>query len=60
MGHQNMIEEFNPLREDILQVIDKNGGLVQPKYEPSLSSDELKKIYCLMMKTRAADRKIQG
>ncbi|MFC2167357.1 pyruvate dehydrogenase (acetyl-transferring) E1 component subunit alpha [Acidobacteriota bacterium] len=51
-----MIEEFDPLKGDILQVIDEKGQ-VQSKYEPSLSQDELKKIFSLMQIARAADLK---
>jgi len=57
VGHKNVIEKFDPLKEDILQVIDEHGKLVQPKYEPSLSQNELKKIYSLMQTSRAADIK---
>jgi len=56
MGHQIVIEKFDPLNEDILQVIDEKGR-VNTEYEPTLSQDELKKIYSLMQTTRAADIK---
>lgn len=56
MGHQIVIEKFEPLRNDILQVIDEKGQ-VQSEYEPNLSQIELKKIYSLMVTARAADIK---
>ena len=57
MGHKGMIEVFDPLKEDILQIIDEHGAVVQPRYEPALQENELKKIYSLMQMTRAADIK---
>ncbi len=51
-----MITEFDPLKKDILQIIDEKGQ-VHPEYEPTLSQIELKKIYSLMVTARAADLK---
>ena len=57
MGHKGMIEVFDPLKEDILQIIDEHGAVVQPQHEPELHEEDLKKIYSLMQTTRAADIK---
>ena len=51
-----VIEKFNPIKEEKLQVLDENGQVNQD-LEPSLSSEDLKKMYNLMVLARAADIK---
>lgn len=51
-----MIEQFDPLRGDMFQVLDETGQ-VKSDLEPALSDSDLKKIYSLMATTRAADLK---
>lgn len=49
-------ERFDPLKDKIFQVIDENGK-ADPELDPSLPPEELKKIYNLMVMTRATDIK---
>lgn len=51
-----MIEQFNPLKGDRLQILSETGA-ADPKLEPKLSDDDLRKIYALMVTARAADTK---
>ncbi|MGB9005981.1 MAG: pyruvate dehydrogenase (acetyl-transferring) E1 component subunit alpha [Candidatus Aminicenantales bacterium] len=51
-----IIEQFDPLRGQIVQVIEE-GGRPRADLEPRLSAAELQRIYSLMVLTRAADQK---
>lgn len=51
-----MIEQYNPLKEEMLQILDENGQ-VKKSLEPALTDEELKKIYALMIMARNADLK---
>jgi pyruvate dehydrogenase E1 component alpha subunit len=51
-----IIDQFDPLRGQIVQVIDE-GGKTRADLEPRLSAAELQRIYSLMVLTRAADEK---
>ncbi|HIH43484.1 TPA: pyruvate dehydrogenase (acetyl-transferring) E1 component subunit alpha [Candidatus Woesearchaeota archaeon] len=52
-----LYEQFNPLREQQLQVMDKDGRVIRKDLMPKLSNDDLKKIYYYMVLGRAADQK---
>ncbi len=52
-----LYEQFNPLREQQLQVMDKDGKIIRKDLVPKLSNDDLKKIYYYMVLGRAADQK---
>lgn len=51
-----MIEKFGPLRGEKLQILDENGQARQD-LEPKLEGSDLRRIYSLMVTTRAADLK---
>jgi pyruvate dehydrogenase E1 component alpha subunit len=51
-----VIEQYDPDKGEMLQILDENAQVVI-SLEPPLSPDELKKIYELMVMTRAADQK---
>ena len=51
-----MIERYDPLKEEMYQVLDINGDIVSPE-EPKFSEKELKKLYSLMVLSRLADEK---
>jgi pyruvate dehydrogenase E1 component alpha subunit len=55
-GGHNMIEKFGPLRGEKLQILDENGQ-ARPDLEPKLEASDLRRIYSLMVTTRAADLK---
>lgn len=50
-----MIHEYSPL--DMFQIIDSKGKVVNKKYEPKLSKDELLKMYKYMLLGRRLDEK---
>ncbi len=52
-----LTDDFDPLRGQMLQVLDKDGKVVDPKLEPSLDNDLLVRGYKTMLLTRAADDK---
>lgn len=52
-----MIESFDPLKGDILRILDENGEIIRPDLEPGLPAGDLRKIYGLMAFARAADLK---
>ena len=51
-----LIEKFDPLKGGLLQILDEEGR-VKSEFEPELAEEDLKKIYSLMVLTRAADQK---
>jgi pyruvate dehydrogenase E1 component alpha subunit len=51
-----IIEQFDPLRGDIFQILDEKGR-PRPGLESPLAAAELQRIYFLMTLTRAADQK---
>jgi pyruvate dehydrogenase E1 component alpha subunit len=51
-----MIEKFDPLRGEMLSVLDPEGR-ARPDLDPGLSADDLRKIYGLMVTARVADVK---
>jgi len=55
-GGHKVIEKFGPLRGEKLQILDENGQ-ARPDLEPKLEGPDLRRIYSLMVTTRAADLK---
>jgi pyruvate dehydrogenase E1 component subunit alpha len=51
-----LIEHFDPLKGERLQILSETGA-ADPKLEPALSGEDLKKIYTLMVTARSADLK---
>lgn len=50
------IEKFDPLKGEMLQILDEEGR-IKTDLEPRLAAEDLRKIYSLMVMTRAADQK---
>jgi pyruvate dehydrogenase E1 component alpha subunit len=55
-GGHNVIEKFGPLKGEKLQILDEKGE-ARPDLEPKLDAPELRRMYSLMVTTRAADLK---
>ena len=53
----DIIGVFDPLKEEMFQILDKDGNVVKEEFEPKLTDEELKKIYKYMVLTRVADDK---
>jgi len=51
-----LIEKFDPLKGEMLQILDEEGR-IKTDLEPRLTAEDLRKIYSLMVMTRAADLK---
>lgn len=52
---KNFFEEFNPLDDKLFQVIDNEGKVVNKKFLPELSPEELDRAYKDMLFERTAD-----
>jgi pyruvate dehydrogenase E1 component alpha subunit len=52
-----LVDDFDPLKGKMLQVLDKDGKIVDQKLEPSLDNEHLLRGYRTMLLTRAADEK---
>lgn len=50
-----LIEQFNPLEDKMIQVMDENGEIVNPDLMPDLTSDEILELYKTMLKARTID-----
>ncbi len=51
-----MIEQYDPLKEEMFQILDEKGD-VKEGLEPKLSTEDLEKLYTFMVTTRVADTK---
>lgn len=49
------IEHFNPLEDDMIQVMNEQGEIVQPDLMPELTDDETLELYKTMRKARTID-----
>jgi len=50
-----MFNEFDPAKDQILRVIDNSGNVINKKYKPDLSTDEIINAYKHMLFVRTAD-----
>jgi pyruvate dehydrogenase E1 component alpha subunit len=50
-------EEFDPLKEQKLQIMDKDGKIARKDLMPSLTKDQIREIYYYMLLGRLADNK---
>lgn len=50
-----LIEQFNPLEDDMIQVMNEDGEIVNPELMPELTDDEILTLYKTMRKTRVID-----
>lgn len=51
------LESFDPLKDEMIQIMDKDGNIVKPEWMPDLSNDDLIKIYKTMRLSRIIDEK---
>lgn len=52
-----LLGRFDPLKGEMVQILDKDGRVVSPELVPNLSNDDLKTLYRFMVLSRAADDK---
>lgn len=51
------LESFDPLKDEMIQIMDKDGNIVKPEWMPELSKEDLIKIYKTMRLSRIIDEK---
>ncbi len=51
------LESFDPLKDEMIQIMDKDGNIVKPEWMPELSNEDLIKIYKTMRLSRIIDEK---
>lgn len=49
------IDKFNPLEDEMIQVMDENGEIVNDELMPDISDDEILSLYKVMRRSRAMD-----
>jgi len=52
-----LTKRFDPLKGEMLQIMDAEGKIVAPELKPELSDEQVLKLYKVMLLTRAADTK---
>lgn len=52
-----ILDNFDPLKKEMFQVLDKDGKVVNKDYEPKIDNDTLLNMYRIMSLTRIADVK---
>ncbi|WIV13392.1 pyruvate dehydrogenase (acetyl-transferring) E1 component subunit alpha [Proteiniborus sp. MB09-C3] len=52
-----LIDRYDPLEEEMLNILDKNGKIVDPNLEPFIENDNLLKMYQTMLLAKVADIK---
>lgn len=52
-----LVEQYGPLKGQMLQIMDETGSIVQPDLVPDLSDEEWLELYKTMLRTRTADMK---
>lgn len=50
-----LIEKFNPLEDEMIQVLNEEGDIIRPEWMPEISDEEILSLYRTMQKTRAID-----
>ena len=51
------LESFDPLKDEMIQIMDKDGNIVKPEWMPELSKEDLIRIYKTMLLSRIIDEK---
>ena len=51
------LESFDPLRDNMIQIMDKEGTIVKPEWMPEISDEDLIRIYKTMRFSRIIDEK---
>ena len=52
-----LFEKYDPLKGEMLQILDHEGKIVNDKLEPKIDKDTLMKMYRTMVLGRVADEK---
>jgi len=52
-----IIESYDPLKDGMIQVLDKDGRVINPQWEPGLGKEDLQTLYRFMVISRLADEK---
>ena len=52
-----LTKRFDPLKGEMLQIMDAEGRIVAPELKPDLSDERVLELYKVMLLTRAADTK---
>lgn len=52
-----IIDKFNPLEDEMISILDKEGNIVREDILPEIADDKLMKMYKTMLLTRIADSK---
>jgi pyruvate dehydrogenase E1 component alpha subunit len=52
-----LIEKFDPLKDDMIQIMDSTGQIVRPENMPSISEEKMLKMYKTMRESRIIDEK---
>lgn len=50
-----IIKKFNPLEDEMIQVMNEQGEIINPELMPEVSDEEILSLYKLMRRTRAMD-----
>lgn len=51
------LENFDPLKDEMIQIMDKDGNIVRPEWMPELSDEEIIRMYKTMRFSRVIDEK---
>ena len=52
-----LIERFDPLKGEMLRIMNEEGQIIAPDLKPDLSDERVLELYEVMLLTRAADTK---
>lgn len=55
---KSIIDSFNPLADDMVQVLNELGEIVNPDLMPNWSDDKFREVYSLLVLFRRADQKL--
>lgn len=53
-----LFDKYNPLTDEMIQIMDQEGVIVHPEWMPSLSVEEMLKMYKIMVLSRVTDTKV--
>jgi pyruvate dehydrogenase E1 component alpha subunit len=52
-----LLGKYNPLKGEMVQILDKEGRVISPELVPDLNNDDLKTLYRFMLLSKVADDK---
>lgn len=56
-GMNVLFENYNPLTDEMIQIMDKDGHIVHPELKPDIPDEKLLSMYKTMVKSRVTDTK---